>query len=454
MAEYFTENLCKIAKEDNTFFNPAQKLNRDISIEVIKAFFPKDRKIRILGAMSATGIREIRYLQEIENCQMIFNDLSKESVETIQRNLEYNGFNEFKVVDSSDLKTYRLKDLFDNQEMKECNENRIKDSQMKDKKENRIKDSQIKEHFRNSARILIIQSDCRMLMNKYQGCFDVIDIDPFGSCATFLEDALRGIRHNGLLFLTCTDKASLCANEAKCCARYGVKIKRKYAQNEIAVRALLSFVSREAAKYDSSIVPIITLSVDFYVRVIVQVKKNNGKSFIENNSYAFICECLNNKVQGMRERCNSVCDACKNTMKIYGLFWNKAVYDNVIIERMLKNAQVDNERMIGILRLMKQEINYMFYYELPMLCSKLKVNSCKLRELMNCLANCGYKVSLVYYDNNSIKTNAPLSLINDMIKNRTKYNFENNTEVDQIFETQYFKGKIASKLKPLSLPSV
>ncbi len=305
-------------------------------------------------------------------------------------------------------------------------------------------------------RIFISQSDCRLLMSKYEGCFDVIDIDPFGSCALFINDAFKAIKHNGLLFLTCTDKASLCANEKKCFVRYGSKIKKNYAKNEITVRTLLSFISREVSKYDASIVPILSLSVDFYVRVIVQIKKRNGKSVINNNSYFSICDCLNNKPQGIYSSYNDICDVCNNKMKWYGLFWNKCLYNKIIIDKIYNNLEKNeqnNKRLLGIIRLIQQELDVPFYYELPLLCSKAKISSCKIRELMNALANSGYQVSLVYYDNNSIKTNAPLSIIYDLLKNNDKYNFENNKHVDIIFSKNYYKGLIASHLKPLSYPT-
>ena len=417
MVEHFEEGTAKIIKESNTFFNPAQRLNRDISAEVIKSVFKGRDNIRILTSMSATGLRGIRYLNEIDNSQLFFNDICPNAIETIKNKLNINGFTDFKTFHGD----YDLR----------------------------------KDNQRNN----ITLSDCHVLMHKFHSYFDVIDIDPFGSCAEFVNSAFKAIKHNGLICFTCTDKAALCSNENKCFIKYNSHIKHNMSKNETPIRVLLSYISREIAKYDASIVPVLSLSVDFYVRVIVRVYKGKVKSVLNDNSYAMICNCMNNKEQLQTECITNVCDVCNSNFKLYGPFWNKGIHDKIIISNMLKSIIVEgNERMVGILRLMNQELDDMFYYELPKLCSKLKINSCKLKDIMNCLANAGYRVSLTHCDNNSFKTNAPLTIINKMMlyffnkRDYENFSFERNSLVDLIFENEYYKGKIASGLKPLSLP--
>lgn len=416
MAECFKEGTAKIIKEEDTFFNPAQKLNRDLSMAVIKSYFAGKDSIRIFSAMSATGLREIRYLNELENAQLFLNDICPRAVETIKKNLELNGFTKYRILGAAD------------------------------------------DIRAESERVNIAQCDCSVFMNLHHGYFDVIDIDPFGSCACFVNDALRAIKNNGLLCFTCTDKAALCANEKKCYIRYSTHIKRIFSKNETPVRVLLSYLSREFSKYNASIVPVLSLSVDFYIRVIVRVVKNNGKAVLTDNSHALICECLNARIQPFGSRLGPLCELCGSAMRLYGPFWNKSVHDRGVILAVLAEANTeDNKRMAGILRLMEQEIPDMFYYELPMLCSKLKINSCKLRTLMTALANAGFAVSLVHYDNNAIKTSAPLAVINDAMRAIAagfpdKYSLEPNEAVEKIFEKAYFKGMIMSGLKPLSLP--
>lgn len=416
MQEEFTEGLAKIIKKEDTFFNPAQKLNRDISAEVIKAYFKGRENIRILTAMSATGLRGIRYLKEIPNSTMFFNDICPRAVETIQTNLKLNSFDEFKVFgESENIREYK-------------------------------------------ERINITKSDCHILMNRFHSFFDVIDIDPFGSCAEFVNSAFKAIKHNGIICFTCTDKAALCANEAKCYMKYHTMIKRVFSKNETPIRTLLSYISREFAKYDAKITPILSLSVDFYVRVIVRVQKGQGKTVLRDNSNFGICGCHNYRQILLSGPVNTKCDLCFEDMKLCGPFWNSDIHDRQIIDTILASIEeTNNERMVGILRLMHQEISYPFYYEIPKLASILKIDCPKLKDIMTGLANSNYLVSLTHCDNNSFKTNAPLSIIKTLLNELKNEKFdvftlEPNEYVEDIFKTNFYKGKVSSGLRPLGLP--
>lgn len=416
MLEEFTEGTAKIIKEENTFFNPAQKLNRDISTEVIKAYFKEDREIRILTAMSATGLRGIRYLNEIKNSVLFFNDICPNAVETIKSNLAYNNIEDARVFgDNESIREYK-------------------------------------------GRVNLTRADCHVLMHRFHSFFDVIDIDPFGSCAEFVDSAFKAIKHNGLICFTCTDKAALCSNESKCYMKYNTHIKKVFCKNETPIRTLLSYISRSFAKYDAKIIPIISLSVDFYVRVIVQVYKGKGKGVITDNSYYGICECENRIEFPFKGSGEMECMECMKRMRLYGPFWNKEIHSKEIIDRILGSVnEKGNERMVGILRLMSQELPVGFYYETPKLASVLKINCWKLVDVMTGLANAGYKVSLTHSDNNSFKTDAPLWVIKELLyemsrKTQVKYSLNKNTTVEEIFRQNFYKGKLSSGLKPLSLP--
>ncbi|XP_069360471.1 tRNA (guanine(26)-N(2))-dimethyltransferase-like [Maniola hyperantus] len=107
---------------DKVFYNPVQEFNRDLSIAVLSAFtkdyieekFARAQKIvkksenvveditgnggnpeipvTILEALSATGLRSIRYAKEVPNItKIIANDLSEQAVETIKSNIVHNG---------------------------------------------------------------------------------------------------------------------------------------------------------------------------------------------------------------------------------------------------------------------------------------------------------------------------------------------------------------------------
>lgn len=114
-------------KANTVFYNNVQVFNRDLSVAIIKKFnqirqeelktkrnnhqtkkhvedqsksssidVPNNNGtdkplINILEALSATGLRAVRYALEIPNVRIVANDLSKEAVKNITRNIKFNN---------------------------------------------------------------------------------------------------------------------------------------------------------------------------------------------------------------------------------------------------------------------------------------------------------------------------------------------------------------------------
>jgi tRNA G26 N,N-dimethylase Trm1 len=60
--------------------------------------------------------------------------------------------------------------------------------------------------------------DCNLVMHQMRGqnkLFDVIDLDPYGSAAPFLDAAVQSVSEGGLLCVTCTDMAVLCGKNVE-----------------------------------------------------------------------------------------------------------------------------------------------------------------------------------------------------------------------------------------------
>ena len=147
-----------------------QEFNRDISIAVIQQFIDNgascdDTKnqningnsgVRILEALSATGLRSIRYAKEIKGVkEIVANDLSKRAVASIERNINANKVSDLVTASHSDATMI----MYNNRQ-----------------KENR---------------------------------FDVVDLDPYGSPTPFLDGAVQSVAEGGLLCVTATDLAVL-----------------------------------------------------------------------------------------------------------------------------------------------------------------------------------------------------------------------------------------------------
>lgn len=102
--------------------------------------------------------------------------------------------------------------------------------------------------------------------------FDCIDIDPYGSPHRYLDGALQAIKDGGILLVTATDMAVLSGNAPDACyAKYGSVPLRMKCCHEMALRILLYCLDSIANRYGKYIVPLLSVSVDFYIRVFIRV---------------------------------------------------------------------------------------------------------------------------------------------------------------------------------------
>jgi len=81
-------------------------------------------------------------------------------------------------------------------------------------------------------------------MRAEKNLFDVVDLDPYGSAIPFLESSLGALANGGLLCVTFTDMAVLCARRPHVCSyKYGsVPLPNKY-MHEFALRMVLHMIS-------------------------------------------------------------------------------------------------------------------------------------------------------------------------------------------------------------------
>ncbi|WP_252896532.1 hypothetical protein [Metallosphaera hakonensis] len=121
------------------FYNPRMTFNRDVSVIAVSIISPSS----VLDAMSATGIRGIRYaLESNVKDEIIFNDKNPISIEIISKNVKNNGLVNSKVV----------------------------------------------------------KSDANSLMHQVK--VEYTDLDPFGSPAPFLFAGISSLRRRGYLGVT------------------------------------------------------------------------------------------------------------------------------------------------------------------------------------------------------------------------------------------------------------
>ena len=202
--------------------------------------------LTILDALAASGLRSIRYWNEIPHVQHIMiNDLEEAAVHRAKNNLA---------------------------------ENQVSDLILLGEDSNEIRNQRgIHVHQGDATHVMYMsrrpQKESPEKFPYLLPRWDVIDLDPYGSAAPFLDGAVQAVEHGGMLCITCTDMAALGGSHPETAfGRYGaLPIQSSRYLQELALRILLYTVSVTAAKYGRTIKPILSVGMAFYVRVFVEV---------------------------------------------------------------------------------------------------------------------------------------------------------------------------------------
>lgn len=127
---------------------------------------------------------------------------------------------------------------------------------------------------------------------KDKDYYDVIDLDPYGTAAPFLDASIQAIEDGGLLCVTFTDTAVLCASKPHACYyRYGTVSTHKRNCHEFALRMVLHTIATTANRYQKQVQPLLSLTADFYIRLFVKIVRKPilCHDSIVNTSYVFQC---------------------------------------------------------------------------------------------------------------------------------------------------------------------
>ncbi|KAI5698550.1 hypothetical protein M8J75_008471 [Diaphorina citri] len=281
-----------------------------------------------------------------------------------------------------------------------------------------------------------------MQLEKIRGRhFDAIDLDPFGNPTRFLDAAVSSLRDGGLLLVTCTDMAVLCGNTPETCyVKYNAVSLKTAACHEMALRICLHLIETVCSKYGRFIVPLLSFHADFYIRVFVKVftSPQTCKATSTKTSMVFKCIGCNTlsfqplgmvyQVSGQTKFnlshgpvVNAKCAHCDGRHVMAGPIWTGPLHDAAFVTQVLKTSvdlNLKNSRRItGMLAVILEELKDVpLYYTLTNLCSVLHCEVIPMQEFRSALLNANYKVSLSHCSKNSFKTNAPMSVVWDILR--------------------------------------
>ncbi|MCS7097308.1 MAG: tRNA (guanine(10)-N(2))-dimethyltransferase [Candidatus Methanomethylicia archaeon] len=351
------------------FYNPKMVFDRNLSILVIKGFGDLlNENLRVCDSLSGTGIRGIRYGLEVDKVDFIwFNDWNPLAVKLIHKNLSLNNLTASTVVSCLDAR---------------------------------------KMFYMNT---------------NFNSRFHVIDIDPFGSPVKFLQSALSALKDGGLMCITATDIPVLFGKyPLTCLRRYNaISIKADFSY-ENAIRILLGYIVRIAANYNFSCTPLLCYMRSHYARIFACFKldvEEANKSIMKIGYIAFCSKCLYRCVfEGFIPQLIVNCPNCNSKLEFSGPLWIENIFDvNFIVK--LKNKCYADHLISKFLDILHTEASGPpTFYVLDEFSRRLKISSPNVDDIIEKIRSNGYFASKTHFHVKGIRTNAPLSIIYDVVK--------------------------------------
>lgn len=241
-------------------------------------------------------------------------------------------------------------------------------------------------------------------------------------------------------------------NPESCYAKYGsVPLKTK-ACHEQALRILLRCIESHATRYGRYIKPLLSISVDFYIRVFVRVFTSPLQCKMSSSKQSLFYQCTGCQTYSLQPlgilkpnptennpdqfkyalptvpSVNQHCDQCNSKYHMGGPIWTAPIHDLDFVDTLYELIQTEpykkletNPRIYGVLSVIREELpDVPLYYTLDHMCSVLKLQCIQMVKLRSALLHAGYKVSFSHAAKTSIKTNAPAKVLWDILRNWAK----------------------------------
>ncbi len=333
------------------FYNPRMQQNRSLSALALQALAPGLKKKMVLDGFCASGIRGIRYALEAGLGPVTFLDASADAVAQCKKNVRLNKLTSSEFV---------------------CEDfNR----------------------FATSGR-----------------CFDVVELDPFGTPAPFVANALRLLPKHGCLSVTATDLATLCGSKngpAK--RRYdAAPLYVEYA-HELALRILAGFVVRQGAMQDIGARPAFSFYQDHYAKSLFWVQRGAQAADAALQQIGFVSHCMHcgHRALGQLAAC-----VCGKNLKWVGPLWLGDVNDSAVLAHM-KTSTKDG-KLAAVLDVLSGESGLPPYF-FDLHHAGRGSASPKMDAVMARLEKGGFKAARTHYSPTAIKTDATLAQLKKAI---------------------------------------
>ncbi len=353
--EFWAEGQTGKSKaEAEVFYNPKMKFSRDLSIAALKAFKPETA----IDAMSATGIRGLRYAKEVASIkEVVLNDYSTKAYLLIAKNIKKAG---------------------------------MKNARAENK-------------------------DANVLLSGERA--DAVDLDPFGTPAPYMDSAARCTEK--LIMATATDTAVLCGVYPKVCLRtYGSTALKTEFCHETGVRILIAHMAKAFALHDKAITPMLSQSTDHYIRAFARVEKGSRKAdkALETLGHIIYCQaCGHRRITDKIGKEDHSCQSCGSETKIFGPVWSKEILDLEFVKATLKEAEGTGRPEKLLAQLEAEATAEPLYYDMHHICSSLKLTPPKTERIIEAIKGQGYTAVRTHMREQGLKTNCDMKTLKKIL---------------------------------------
>lgn len=349
----------KVPPRDIAFFNPRAKLSRDFSIIVYSTFLKNfDGQKSFLDGLSGLGARGLRVANEIKGTQVFVNDLNPSALELSKKSAELNQLQNYQI-SKSDI----------------C-------------------------QFFNA-------------FSKRGSRGAIVDIDPFGSPAKYIDCGLRATIHKGLLSVSATDLQVLHGIFKDACKKkyHGVPVKTTYS-NEISIRLILGLVISVAARLDVEATPVFVETNQHYYRVYLRILNKPDT----RDSIGYIAHCRNcGNRQAVSDTIQS-CPLCSDKVEIAGPLWIGKLFEKDFVAQMLNEIldYVDKKCQKTIQKALLESEMPACYYTLDEIAEMLKTAPIPLEQIISRLQQGGFSASPTSFNPTGFRTDCKIDKIKEL----------------------------------------
>lgn len=330
------------------FYNPRSKLSRDVSCAVLRAL-ENERKLKYLDLLAGTGARGIRVAKEA-GCEVHLNDVSARALEVIKKNADLNRVS----ITTSNVEGNRF-------------------------------------------------------LQENLGDFNFIDIDPFGSPAPYISNAVAAVKQDGFIAFAATDTAALYGLYPKTCLRrYSALPLRCEFSKELALRILLGYAARTIAASNKGMHCLISHSSMHYHRTYLHITPRKRLASVpEEMGYVYYCKkCLDRLVERSSFPRSLKCE-CGGGYEVAGPLWLGPTVDKEFCGAVLREsrylADADVEKLLSTIA---EESEVPLYYDAHVMCKKMRISCPTMGEIFEKLKDSGFEATRTHFSPTAIKTNA------------------------------------------------